>query len=65
MTPRLASLALRLPADLIQRADRLVGLLNERRPAGAGAATRSTIVREAIERGIADLEREHGVSPPT
>jgi hypothetical protein len=50
---------IRIPAQLAEQADALIPLLDKRRDLLAwGRLSRAAVVRIALERGLADLERE-------
>jgi hypothetical protein len=50
---------IRIPVQLAERADELIPLLDKRRDLLAwGRLSRAAVVRIALERGLADLERE-------
>ncbi len=54
--------AVRLPTALVERADALMAPLSERRELISYARlSRAAVVRVALERGFASLERELGV----
>ena len=54
---------IRIPIPLAERADELIPLLDKRRDLLAwGRLSRAAVVRIALERGLADLERELGAS---
>ena len=52
--------SLRLPAELLARIDRVQAALSARLP--AGSVPRSDLLRAALERGVAQLEREAGLA---
>jgi len=55
----LAQIALRVPADVLERAAELVPRLNARPEHQArGAVTRSDVLRLALVRGLLEIERE-------
>jgi hypothetical protein len=59
-TPSVAQTALRLPADILRRADALIPALS-RTPtfAALGRVTRSTVLKLALMHGLDALEQEH------
>ncbi len=50
----------RLPADLLDRADELVPVLQEIEDFSVMRMTRSTVIRLALVRGLAVLEEDYG-----
>jgi predicted DNA-binding protein len=62
--------SLRLRPELLERADRLVDILNESDAVtstrASGIVDKATVLRLAIERGLAQLETEYPAArPPT
>ena len=56
-----ADTMIRIPVQLAERADDLIPALDKRRDLLAwGRLSRAAVVRIALERGLADLERELG-----
>ncbi len=59
--------SLRLRPELLARADRLVDILNESdaftSTRASGIVEKATVLRLAIERGLAQLEREYAEPP--
>ncbi len=59
--PTTTPTSLRLPKNLLDRAERLVGPLGALcKTAGQISATRSDVLRLALARGLTELEFEHG-----
>jgi len=60
-----AQTALRIEVQMLKRAELLVPHLS-RDPLmrAVGQVSRSSVLRVALEKGLADLEREHGATPP-
>ena len=56
-----AAMSLRLPKNLLDRAERLVGVMRARAGAlGQLPSTRSDVLRTALAKGLTELELEHG-----
>ena len=53
-------ITVRLPADLLDRADELVPALQEIEDFSVMRMTRSTVIRLALVRGLAVLEEDYG-----
>ena len=61
--PGSAQTALRLPSDLLERADALVErVAADPERAGTGMVTRSDVLRLALVRGLTTLERKYETS---
>jgi hypothetical protein len=60
-----AQTALRIEVQMLKRAEQLVPHLS-RDPLmrAVGQVSRSSVLRVALSKGLADLEREHGTIPP-
>lgn len=52
--------SIRMPAEYLDRAHRLIKLLNASEVAVVGDLTQSKVLRIAIDRGLASLEKEFG-----
>lgn len=62
--PAVAQTALRLPADMLDRADALAPLVAaDPERAGTGAVNRSDVLRLALAKGMAALERQYRKGP--
>ncbi|MCB9797280.1 MAG: hypothetical protein H6741_31715 [Alphaproteobacteria bacterium] len=60
--PPQTQIAIRLPAELIERADALIPTLEgDRELRTWGRVSRAAVIRLAVLRGLEALEREHGV----
>lgn len=59
-----AQMSLRLPRDVLKRADRLLPKLRNVPEFGAGRQSRAAVLRLALLRGLADLERTHLAESP-
>jgi hypothetical protein len=57
-------IVLRLPAALLKRVDALAPRIAAAPAMMAFRVTRSAVLRLALERGLAELETEHGASAP-
>ena len=58
--PADVQVALRLPRSMVDRIDTMAALLaNSPKVTVLGRATRSSVVKLAIERGLESLEKEH------
>jgi predicted DNA-binding protein len=65
MAPAITT-SLRLPQELLDRADALIPLLGKHASAQAsGSYVRSDILRLALIRGLESLETEHGGDKPS
>ncbi len=53
-------ITVRLPAELLDRADELVPVLQEIEDFSVMRMTRSTVIRLALVRGLAVLEEDYG-----
>jgi len=55
-----AQFSIRMPADFVERADRLAEVIARAPESAAFGISRATVLRMALARGLDALEREHG-----